>query len=471
MRLLVRRTILAIAAAAVLGAAVLLWPRQEERPSLLLVTVDTLRADRLGCYDRRSTLTPNIDRFASGATVYENAACPMPLTRPSHFTMMTSMHPRAHGVLNNQTPLPESAVTLPELLQRAGYATGAFVAVKLMDRAAGAAQGFDLFAAPSLTQTLAAEQVVTQAAAWMAQTVESGRPFFAWVHLFDPHMPYAPPAPFQPAATGPAAFDAATWPGLAEQAAQGGGDLSAVVLARALDLYGGEVAYTDHWTGRLLDSLDASGIAERTAVVFTADHGECFDHGIYFEHSDCLYDGAVRVPLIVRYPGGTRAGARVREQVDLLDVAPTLVELAGIARPATFTGRALGEASEEPTGRPAFFQHPFYSADSVRNRVDRQAAFKSVAGAPLRPLEVGAEITGLRTERWKYVSFGAREELYDLQADPGELDNLIERQPGLARQLRGSVRGWLAATPLNLPGHVPINDELRETLRALGYVR
>jgi arylsulfatase A-like enzyme len=456
-----------LAAAAVLAAALVgLGRAPRGRPDVLLLTIDTLRADRLGCYGAASGSSPRLDALAASGVVFDDAACPMPLTRPSHFSMMTGLYPRQHGVVNNQGTLPEPVPTVAEAFADAGYRTAAFVGVRLLAADSGAGQGFARLEAPP-GASWTADEVAGRAIGWLAST-EAREPFFLWVHLFDPHMPYAPPAPFTPA-TGDADLPEVSWRRLVELAGRTGGHLPRQTLDRALSLYDGEIAFTDHWVGRLLDALDARSGRPRAAVAFTADHGECFDHGIYFEHSDCLYDGALKVPLVLRHarerPGQRRAG-----QVENLDLAGTLLDMAGLPRPPAFTRPSLLGQDARGSGR-AFFQHPLYAEHSAQNRVRRQEQILSVAGEATRPLRPGEDELGVRTAGWKYIRSGGAEELYDLAADPGERRNLAAERADVRERMRGELLAWTRAHPLAVTEEGPINERLRETLRSLGYLQ
>jgi arylsulfatase A-like enzyme len=454
------------------GVVLLRRGTRESRPDVLLVTIDTLRADRLGCYGAAAAASPRIDALAASGVVFDNAACPMPVTRPSHFSMLTGLYPRQHGTVNNQGTLPESALTVAEIFAAAGYRTAAFVGVKLLGADSGVGQGFErLEGPPGVSWT--ADAVASRAMRWVTSSPEAREPFFLWVHLFDPHMPYAPPAEFAPEGTGtPEALPQVSWRGLEELAGRSGGDVSAGTLDRALSLYAGEIAFTDHWVGRLLDALDGRVGRPRAAVALTADHGECFDHGIYFEHSDCLYDGALKVPLVLRQTTGARRGERVTRQVENLDLAATLLEMADVPRPASFArGSLLARDEDAATGGRAFFQHPFYAEHAARNRLRRQDQIRSVAGQPVRPLRPGQDESGVRTAGWKYIRSGTAEELYDLRADPGEHRNLAAARADVREQMSAALAGWTGSHPLNARPGAPLNEELKETLRSLGYLQ
>lgn len=451
-----------VAAGAVLCAALALSARTGRKaPHLLLVTVDTLRADAVGAYAGRDQGTPAMDRLAREGTLFENAASPMPMTRPAHFSMLTSLYPRQHGVLNNRIVLPESALSVAEILKGRGYRTAAFTAVSLLQAASGAGQGFDHFEAPAGIAEKA-DVVVPRALRWME--AQDGRaPFFLWLHLFDPHMPYAPPTPEG------RAFDF-SWDHLGRLADARGGDLPAEILPLGLSLYAGEVAFVDSWVGRLLGFLEASGLGARTAVVLTADHGECFDHGVFFEHSQCLYDGSVRVPLVVRLPGVVAAGKREVRQVELVDVAPTLLELAGLPVPRGFAGRSLlGPAPR--VERTAFVEHPLFHEGARDTRARRTDRVKSLGGRPLRPLVLDADHHSARTREWKYLVAAEGPELYALLRDPGERVDLGRQRPGVMAAFASAVSAWRRRHPLRLAPQADVDPGVREALRALGYVQ
>jgi arylsulfatase A-like enzyme len=445
-----------------------------ERPNVLLITVDTLRADRLGCYGAATARTPHVDALAREGTLFTEAACPMPATRPSHFTIFTSLLPRDHQVMNNALGLPEGIPTLTQQFRRAGYRTGGFVGVKLLDVESGASRGFDVFDFPRKRRDRDARQIVPRALKWMkagwTAEGEPAAPFFLWVHLFDPHQPYAPSPPFAPVGpTDGVALPRIDWDILMEIADRSGGDVPAPVFDRALALYDGEVAQADHWIGVLLDGLRRRHVLDRTVVAFMADHGECFGHGVFFEHYNCLYDGATRVPLILRYPAGVRRGVRDDRVVELTDVAPTLLGLAGLAVPATFTGHSLVTAPG--VGRYTFLERPLVPVSRQPGWVERDERVRSVKGEPTRPTVYTDDQIGLRSGTWKYVATGPAEELYHLPTDPDERKDVASQRPEVVAELRDILREIVRAHPAPTPEQPPkISDSLRETLRALGYM-
>jgi arylsulfatase A-like enzyme len=394
-------------------------------PSVLLVTIDTLRADYVGAMARHRTETPTLDRLISTGTLFERASATAPLTLPSHASILTGQYPPHHGIRHNSIySLPRAAVTVAERFQEAGYATAAFVAAAVLGREFGLDQGFDVYAdkmserranAGSFEQ-LSATQVTHRAREWLATT---DRPFFAWVHYYDVHATYEPPEPF---------------------------------LSRlSPNPYAGEVAYVDHELGRLLDSLEASGREADTIVVVTADHGEGLGEHGEKTHSYLIYESTMHVPLIVRGPG-IAAGRRVTDVVSNAAIAPTLVALAGLtALPETDVGELPG-------------------LRDGASRTEGWAYSESLAGQ----LDHGwAPIHAIRTGTTKFIR-APRPELFDLEVDPRERTNLLasptavesrNAEVALAEQRIDSVSANERAGE-----RVAVDAETRARIEALGYV-
>lgn len=433
-------------------------------PDVVVITLDTLRADHVSVYGGLAD-TPSIDGLATDGMLFERVVAPLPETRPSHATLMTSQYPRHHGLVSNSHSLSDEALSVAEVYRSAGYQTGAFVGCALFSPESGLQQGFDHFADSAEPQR-PSHEVVPLAREWLAD-VEPHRPFFMWLHLFDPHMPYEPPNP-SPASPGEAGLDEFTWPILMAAARRNEGNVPAPLLRRARTLYRDEVEHMDGQLGLILADLRTRPNWSSTIVVATADHGECFENGIFFDHSYCLGEGALAVPLVLRAEGVER-GRRSRAVVELLDVAPTLLRLSGIEVPSAFAGRGLlARASGPPSD--AFFQHPFYQSDALAGRAKVFETLRSVAGEPVRPVSGEQLQAGVRRRQLKLVVHGDDSVLFDLDEDPREANDITTERSELSTELLSALRAWLGSKPLEVADPSTINPELREQLEALGYL-
>jgi tetratricopeptide (TPR) repeat protein len=387
------------------------------RPPIVLISIDTLRSDRLPAYGYAAGATPAIDALAADSILFERAYAHVPLTMPSHASILTGLLPPAHGVRDNLGYRLEAAGLpyLPRLLHQAGYATGAAVSALSLRGAAGFADGFDLYEdripAP-LRAGLGGIQrpgaaTLGAAIGWLRGAARE--PFFLLLHLFEPHTPYAPPEPF---------------------------------ATRHASPYDGEVAAADAVVGDLVAELERLGVYDRAVVVLLSDHGEGLgEHGEQ-EHGVLLHRWALQVPLLVKLPGGARAGERVATPVQLVDVAPTLLELAGVPLPPGLDGKSM--LALDPAEPP----RPVYS-ESWYPRLHFGWS------------ELGSMIEG----PWHLID-GPEPELYDLDADPGETDNLIGRRAGLAAWLREQLQAQTREPAP--PGEE--TEATRRALAALGYV-
>jgi len=290
-----------------------------------------------------------------------------------------------------------------------------------------------------------------------------------WTHVFDPHLPYAPPAKYRDGGESAVAgaLSEVSWPVLREIASKSGGDVPASVLRRAKSLYRGEIAYADHWIGRLLEEVDRLRGLDDTMVVLTADHGECFEDGVYFEHSDCLAQAALRVPLIVRYPPEFAGGTRRSGQASSIDVAPTVLRALALEGFADQSGRPLQDLDPDED-RYVLVQYPLYQPRAARSRPHKQQVIRSVGGEPVTPILVDAQKVGIVGPSWKYLRGETGDELFAL--DPTEEAREPGGAPDVRAELAAELDRQLEAHPLNVIDAGEINDELRETLRALGYL-
>ena len=474
------------------------------RPNVLLVSVDTLRADRLGAYGGPLGLTPALDRLAAQGITFERATTPVPITGPAHTTLLTGLDPIRHGVVRNGVRLRDGVESVAETLTAAGYRTAGFVSAwPLTDASSGLAHHFqrydeDLPASTGVPR--AAEEVpllwladrgamlafgsrsrshryghflgeiherdgartVDRALSWIARRHDG--PFFAFVHLYEPHTPYAPPMELA-RALGAGAEEALSRfdPGAPERPLE---ELFAdpAAVARIRRLYDAEVAHADAAVGRLLAGLERLGRAGDTVVVLTADHGEGLgEHGEFFRHSDYLYETTLHVPLLVHRPTEPAAGRRIGALVGLADVAPTLLELAGVAVPETLDGRSLVslfDGGEGPGGRVLHASIGGVTIErGVFGAVDLRHAVRDRRHKLIWSLD----------RRWPYRDGPAYEELYDLEADPAELVSLLPAaaDPALVERLRDEMRRRLAQ-PAAAGGR--LDPEIERRLRALGYL-
>jgi arylsulfatase len=425
-------------------------PPAPERPNILLIGLDTLRADHVGAWGREPSLTPSMDRLAGESDVWLDAYSAFNVTNPSFASILTGLYGKNHGVYDLKTPLPASHTTLAEHLQKAGYETLAIIsAAHLGDHNSGLGQGFqDVTRA---TEHFAGELAVDMTIDWISEKTARGgkRPFFAWVHLFDPHTPHTPPQPF---AHG---FRAASDAGLSPVRAwvpfrqDGPREFDEPVLGGNRDLYAGEVAYLDRQVGRLVGYLESQGLLENTLIALVADHGESLgEHGVRYRHVG-LHDTTTRVPLMVRWPGREREGRRIEGLVQSIDLFPTLLQAAGLEVPPQ-DGTDLRELTGE-------------------GKRGRRAVFAEHSG------RLGLMV---RTPEHKYLLsqgntqfFPDGAALYDLKADPGETRNLAGQGLPAEQQLADLLRRWLADRR-NSPQARPREqtDEEKARLKALGYL-
>jgi len=387
----------------------------------LLVTFDTTRADRIGCYGYDGAETPTLDALAAAGTLFERAWAPTPITLPSHATILTGLPPAAHGARNNGTyRLPPAATTIAEILDAEGFATGAFVSAFVLERRFGLAQGFERYgddltaghvpASDLEIRSRPAERTVDEAIAWLDGVGE--RRFFLWLHLFDPHQPYRLE-----------------------------GDLAARFADRPYD---GEIARADRELGRLLAALEARGLRDATAVVATADHGESLGEHGEDTHGLFLYDSTLRVPLIVSHPGSVPAGRRSTAAAGLVDLAPTLLDLLGLPPSPAMAGRSL---LADPAAPPALLIETVLPAESY-------------GWSPLSGLVAGDA---------KYIE-APEPELYDLRRDPAEATNLWRDADEASRRMARAHRAALARLEPLAASSRELGSEEELALRSLGYV-
>lgn len=397
----------------------------EDAP-VILISIDTLRSDRLPAYGYREIETPAIDALRRHAVLFERAYSQVPLTLPSHLSMLTGLLPAGHGVRDNVGYRfhGETTPDLPRLLGRAGYATGAAVSSFVLRAESGIAEGFDTYESSIDVRTNESlgrsqrpgDETARLALEWIDQVGK--KPFFLMLHLYEPHTPYEPPEPFATRYRGRP--------------------------------YDGEVAASDAVVGRFVDALRERDLYDRSIVVLLSDHGEGLgEHGEQ-EHGIFLYREALQVPLLVKLPGALRAGASVASPVALVDVAPTLLALVGVAPPPGLDGVSLVPALDGGEDRPG---------DAAPGR--------SIYAETYYPrFHLGwSELTSLVRDRFHYIE-GPDPELYDLAADPEEKSNVLTRERRAFASLRTELEG------LTRPPAAPAEEDAETAgkLAALGYL-
>jgi len=391
---------------------------------LLLITIDTARADRFSYVGPHGPGTPRVDALAGDGAGFVNAISPAPLTLPAHASLFTGRQPPSHAVRDNGTyRLPAAETTLAEILHGAGYATGAFVGAEVLNARYGLDQGFDVYddaiadSGDSAFLYYAERSAEEVAAAWARWVDARGPgPLFAWVHLFDPHAPYRPPEPERSLHASP---------------------------------YDGEIAYADRVVGQIVDHWDARRGRGRSVVVVTSDHGEGLGEHGEATHGVLVHDATLRVPLVIRAPGCNRESP-VTDPVHLIDLLPTVLTLLELPVPERVQGRDLGPLLR---GETVPWSPVSGYAESLYARLHHGTA----------------ALRALREDGFKLVR-GAVTELYDLTDDPGELRDVSSEEPQRSARMARELEGLVADLDRQEPDRVAIDEDARRSLESLGYV-
>jgi arylsulfatase A-like enzyme/Flp pilus assembly protein TadD len=410
-----------------------------EAPNIILITVDTTRADRMGFLGCKKGLTPNLDTLARQGVVFEKAYSQAPLTPVSHATIFTGTYPQFHTVTDFGHPLPALLPFLPDILHKSGYHTAAFIGSLILDPKANLApgfdRGFDFFDAgfhpkrgPNEDRYHSVERragdVVAHALHWMETNKNRKAPFFIWIHLYDPHAPYDPPAPFD---------------------------------RRFRDLYDGEVAYADSALGKLFSYLRQQGLYDRALITMMSDHGESLGAHGESMHGIFLYDETIRVPLLFKLPGELLAGRRVAARVRLVDVAPTLLSMLGLPLPPTFQGESLVPMMKAPPGKASTAPAADLPAYAETDYPHRAFGWSS--------------IRSMRTGKYLFVR-APRRELYDQTRDQEAAHNLATSSPAVTDTLQAQLDQFRDRTSSyhEKSAQLAVSPEQSENLSALGYV-
>jgi len=411
--------------------------RLADRTPVLLITIDTLRADHLGCYGYTRVRTPAIDALAAQGTRFENDLAQVPITLPSHTVILTGTYPMYNGEHDFTSPsLPARVGLLSEAFERHGYDTAAFVSSFVLNSSFGLNRGFQTYddhfgphqfeiTNPGNIERRAGETVGDLLAWFKDRKADrpAAKPFFVWLHLYDPHRPYNPPEPFH--------------------------------TEYASHLYDGEIAYTDSQLKRLFDALRAKGLYDRMLIVLVADHGESLGEHGEDEHSFFIYNATLHVPLIFKPPRGVAAPHVARRLAGNVDVAPTILELVHLEDPLArqFQGSSLASEilGKGPVAEHAVYSETYYPRDSFR----------------------WSDLRCISTDQYKYIQ-APHPELYDMVKDPHELHNLYGERAALSAALReqllGLERRYKSPDTPDASAGPPLSSETVEKLRSLGYL-
>lgn len=404
-------------------------------PNIILITLDTTRADRMDFLGSKRKLTPNLDAMTQQGVVFTRAYSHVPLTTASHATILTGTYPQFNHVNDFGVPLSAKLPYLPDLLHQRGYQTGAFVGSLILDPLDGTApgfdRGFDVYDAGFHLRRRGADRyktverrgevVVAHALQWLSQIPD--KPFFLWVHLYDAHDPYDPPAPYKQH------FSAQP--------------------------YDGEIAYADACVGKLLDALHQHGLYDKAIIAVMADHGESLGAHGENTHGVFLYDETLHVPLLIKLPLDQWAGRRVETRAGLVDVAPTILTAAGLTPPVEMQGHSLLDlvkTANDAKGGNSLPDRPAYAETDYPHRAFGWSALRA-----------------LRTGKYLFIQ-APEQELYDQSSDPGEIHNLAGSSRAVAGTLAAQLAAFRSKTSQTLVDLAKPDPEKLQKLQALGYV-
>jgi len=406
-----------------------------QRPNIILITLDTTRADRMGFLGSTRGLTPNLDALAKHSVIFTRAYAQVPLTTPSHASLLTGTYPQFNHVEDLGSALHADVPYLPDLLHQQGYHTAAFLGSMVLDPVKNAAPGFQRgfevydadFHNPKpgedryQSSERRAEEVANRAMHWLSQRPDG--PFFVWLHFYDAHEPYDPPEPFK--------------------------------SHFASDPYDGEIAYTDSVVGSILEVLVRHGLYLNTVIAVAADHGEAFgEHGERW-HGMFLYDETIHVPLLLKLPGEKFAGKHVDESVALADVAPSLLEAAGVPVPAAMQAQSVLPLIQPPALAKGAAKRPDHAIYSETNYPRHSFGW--------------SDLYSWRAQKYLYVQAPKRE-LYDRAADPQAAKNLASSSKAVADTLDSQLNEFRKRTSGKDMQRKTADSSLEEALRALGYL-
>lgn len=434
-----------------------LWllPRlMQPATNLLIISIDTLRADHISCYGYKKNTTPNIDFLASQSHRFKNAYTTMPTTLPAHASLFTSLYPTQLNIRRNGEKVPAEVTTLAEILKSSGYTTTAFVSAVVLDERYGISQGFETYEdnfGKYNQQT--AGNTLAKTVSWLKN--HNNDPFFLFVHFYDPHTPYYAPDPFRKK------FQAPNRPQPPElEFLQNPGQYTPVLVKQVIAAYDASVAYADWAVGKLLHRLEQLGLDENTLVVLISDHGESLDelitrYGYAFDHGEFLYVHELRIPLIVRMPEAKSQRKKMVHSlpVSIVDIMPTILELLHIEPPELVSGRSFLPVlyKEKISPQPIFSE---------------RRTFKIVP----KPYLKGNSYSIIE-DNWHLIfSTNRNNEFYDMAVDPYEtspINSNYERALDMIGKLQIKLK---QIKPMFGPTKFETNKESIERLRSLGYI-
>ena len=391
--------------------------------NIILISIDTLRADRLSCYGYQYLTTPKIDALAHNAVLFENCFANIPLTLPSHAGMLTGLIPPTHGAQDNlNMKLSDSVRTLPEILQAHGYSTYGIISAEVLNKRYGLNQGFDFYddtfedeiTKARLVPERTGDETAKHALKWLQENQHKKK--FMFIHFYDPHLDYLPPAPYDKQFISP---------------------------------YDGEIAFADHCTGQIIDKLKTLNLYDDSLIIIIGDHGEMLGEHGEPSHGYFIYRNALHVPLIVK-PARHSKPMRISDNVSLIDLVPTVLNQCGLEIPGYLQGKDLSD----------YFVRE-------KHRIPNRFIFNECLTATKYK---GNSLLGVINHQWHYIQT-TRAELYNWVEDPQELNNLIGREPRRARFLQGQLSRILEeAVSADNESNITLNYEAREALKSLGYV-
>lgn len=405
-------------------------------PNVVLLSVDTLRADHLGCYGYPHDTSPNLDKLAKQSLLFEDAVCEVPLTGPSMGSMLASQFPRQTGMTRNGLRMPDDVPLVAEQFQHAGYYTFCVQSNwTVKAKISGLDRGFDAYDDGfekrrwGIIKSERDGDEVTNIARKMLKQRDTSKPFFAWIHYSDPHAPYKMRRKFR--VTTEKDFDHKD-------------------KARVAPEYDAEIKFTDHQIARLREALPR----ENTVIVFVGDHGESLYEHDYLGHGRRIYQTGLRIPLFIHGPG--IEPKRVNTPARGIDVGPTLLALAGLDAPPSMVGRNL-------LVKPA-------PDERVRVVETYGGAVPNIPGAELLMADQPPQMQGVLVDGWKLILTGDRPELYHLEQDPMELNNLSARHPERVSRLGQLIKDWHEGISQGESQPVDLSEDDRNALESLGYL-